>query len=111
MAASRQDPHLSRVARTALLLGAQLQRTPPGCAPLWGEIKVQTVVPLWAERHQGGGVAPGCKALAEEAWGGTRASPDTAPTPQHGGTLRGRPALPLGPTGGRGHISLALRGA
>lgn len=39
----------------------------PRPRPLWGEIKVQTVVPLWAERHQGGGVAPGCKALAEAA--------------------------------------------
>lgn len=39
----------------------------PGCTPLrQGKMKVQTVVPLWAGRHQGGGVAPGCKALAEE---------------------------------------------
>lgn len=46
-------------------------------------MKVQTVVPLWAERHQGGGVAPECKALAEEAWGGgTSASPDPTPTRQ-----------------------------
>lgn len=89
---------------------------PPWLCPLWGKIKVQTVVPLWAERHQGGGVAPGCKALAEEAWGGgdtgfPRPRP-CPPAPQHGRMLGGHPALPIGPTGDP-HLfegSIAMRG-
>lgn len=97
----------------SLLLAAQLRCTSQLCPTLagGGGMKVQTVVPLWAGRHQGGGVAPGCKALAEEALaGGTPPSPDPTPVPQHGRTLGGCPALPLGPTG-RVPIALALRGA
>lgn len=71
----------------------------PGCAPLGGEIKVQTMVPLWAERHQGGGVAPGCKALAEEAWGAHRL-PQTVPLcPSTAGCLGDTQLCPLGPWG------------
>lgn len=79
----------------------------PGCAPLRrGKMKVQTVVPLWAGKHQGGGAAPGCKALAEETREGLLASPDPTPVPERS-RARGSPALPLGPTAGGGcsHLS------
>lgn len=70
---------------------------PPWLHPTWGGIKVQTVVPLWAERHQGGGVAPGCKALAEEAWGGHTGFPRLRPSTA--GRLGDTQLCPLGPWG------------
>lgn len=99
--------------RPAFLVGARPQCTSLA-APHFGggKLKVQTVVPLWAGRHQGGGVAPGCKALAEEAREGPLA-PQIPPLCPSAAGLEGRPALPLGPTvgGGGSPISLALRGA
>lgn len=73
---------------------------PPRLCPLWGEIKVQTVVPLWAERHQRGGVAPGCKALAEEAWRGAHQFPQTLPPhPSTAGCLGIPSSAPQAPWG------------
>lgn len=46
-------------------------------------------------RGTGRGVAPGCKALAEGAWGGTLASPGPTPAPRAGQGARGCPALSL----------------
>lgn len=84
---------------------------PPRLCPLWGEIKVQTVVPLWAEAP-GRGVAPGCKALAEEALGGLtsfpRPCPQTLPRrPSTAGCLGDTQLCPSGPLG----APIFLRGA
>lgn len=81
-------------------------------------MKVQTVVPLWAGRHQGGAVAPGCKALAEEAWGrrGTPASRDPSPRTPAGQDAGRRPSSAPWARWGRGfHLSssdggIAMRG-
>lgn len=83
----------------------------------WG-MKVQTVVPLWAGRHQGGAVAPGCKALAEEAWGQrghTSFSRPQAPYPSGAGHWEEAQLCPLGLLGAGFHLSssdggIAMRG-
>lgn len=92
-----------------LLLGAQLRGTSLAVPHFGGEMKVQTVVPLGAGGHQGGGVAPGCKALAEEAWGAHQRPQTPPPRPSMAGRLGDAGLCPSGPLGGP--ISLALRGA
>lgn len=57
----------------------------PGCAPLRrGEDESANRGPPLGWEAPGRGVAPGCKALAEEAREGPLASPDPTPVPQHG---------------------------
>lgn len=84
----------------APLLATQRQRllAVPHFGRGWG-MKVQTMVPLWAGRHQGGAVAPGCKALAEEAWGRrghTSFLRPQAPCPSRAGCWEEAQLCPLG---------------
>lgn len=102
-AAQRKNVHdpppRRRPSRQSPLKGSALPRPPPsqfpgtpGRAPLGGGVKVQTVAPIGLG-GSGGGVAPGCKALAEEA-GGARRLPRNPPGAPAG--RAGRPAPPLG---------------
>lgn len=81
----------------------------PGCAPLHGEIKVQTVAPFGL-----GGTREGVSLQDVRHWqrrfGGPAGLSRPHPRPQHGRALGGCPVLPLGPRGW-GPISLALWGA
>lgn len=82
-------------------------------APYLGdEIKVQTMVPLWAERHrEGGGVVVSLQDVRhwQRRRGGAHRLPQTVPFAPAQQMLGGHPALPIGSLGGP--ISLALRGA
>lgn len=70
--------------------------------------------PLWAGRHQGGGVAPGCKALAEEVWGACWPFQTPPQAPAWQGTW-GLPSSAPWATGVGSHLSsfvggIAMRG-
>lgn len=113
-----QNPHPGTwgdYTRPSLLsFRAPSRDAPPWLCPTSGGDQSANHGSLWAGRHQGGGVAPGCKALAEEVWGARRPFQTPPQVPAWQGTW-GLPSSAPWATGVGSHLSsfvggIAMRG-